>query len=459
MRRDSAFGDAAPVRLGEDLDWPTVDCATCGRELPELRRRARGPAVPQRLGQPHLPAAVRRPAAGAAPAAVRADRARRPRHGPGVPGAVPALARLPAAPRGRCCSARTRASSARSSSSWSTASGVVIWDAIPESMRSHPDVGRRVGLRRRATPSPTCTRSTTRSCGLADLGRPDGFVARQVARLAQPLGRGRRGRRRTPVMREVADAARAAPCPRPQRAAILHNDLKLDNCQFDPADPDRVHSVFDWDMATLGDPLVDLGTLLNYWPDPADRPGDRGIYPDGQETLGLPTQAEIVAALRRRDRPRPVAGIGWYQAFACWKTAVVLQQLHDRYLRGETADERMATRGDRVAELAARARRLLGGSGGDGAQPPTQRRRAATGELGLRDRAGIPGAARLDRRVRARRGRADRPAHRPRLRHDRPGPAAADPAAAGAGPRARAVGLPPRARTWAARATARSSSP
>jgi aminoglycoside phosphotransferase (APT) family kinase protein len=149
--------------------------------------------------------------------------------------------------------------------------------------------------------------------------------------------------------------------PSPQRVAILHNDLKLDNCQFDPADPDHVHSVFDWDMATLGDPLVDLGTVLNYWPDPADRPADRGIYPEGQEALGLPAQAEILTvygAVTGLD----LTGIRWYQAFAAWRTAVVLQQLHDRYLRGETSDDRMASRGDRVAEFAARARRLLLGS-------------------------------------------------------------------------------------------------
>ena len=60
-----------------------------------------------------------------------------------------------------------------------------------------------------------------------------------------------------------------------------------------------------------------------------------------------------------------LTNVRWYQAFACWKTAIVLQQLHDRYLRGETADERMATRGDRVAELAGRARRLIRGADSD----------------------------------------------------------------------------------------------
>ena len=67
---------------------------------------------------------------------------------------------------------------------------------------------------------------------------------------------------------------------------MLHNDFKLDNCQFDPRDPDRVKSIFDWDMATLGDPLADLGTLLNYWPDPSDDDEDRPLHAPGMELIG-----------------------------------------------------------------------------------------------------------------------------------------------------------------------------
>ena len=236
--------------------------------------------------------------------------------------------------------------------------GVVIWDSIPPSMRHHADVARRVGFAVVRALADLHQVEYAR-VGMAELGRPDGFVARQL--------RGWRSRweavassAANAVMTEAADALERTR-PEPQRAAILHNDLKLDNCQFDPADPDHVHSVFDWDMATLGDPLVDVGTLLNYWPDPSDAPDDRGMYPEGQDGLGLPAQAEILAVYGEVTG-LDLAGVRWYQAFAAWKTAVVLQQLHDRYLRGETSDDRMASRGDRVAELAARARRLLSGS-------------------------------------------------------------------------------------------------
>ena len=69
--------------------------------------------------------------------------------------------------------------------------------------------------------------------------------------------------------------------------SIVHNDLKLDNCQFDPADPDRVLSIFDWDMTTLGDPLIDVGTLLNYWPDPGDSDGAQRASNPGLTHMGL----------------------------------------------------------------------------------------------------------------------------------------------------------------------------
>ena len=237
-------------------------------------------------------------------------------------------------------------------------SGVVIWDSIPASMRCHADAARRVGFAVVRALAGLHQVDYAR-IGLADLGRPDGFIARQL--------RGWRSRWEAvaspaaiATMIEVADLLERT-MPPTQRAAILHNDLKLDNCQFDPADPDLVHSVFDWDMATLGDPLVDVGILLNYWPDPSDSPGDRGMYPDGQEMLGLPSQAEILAVYGAVTGLE-LADIRWYQAFASWKTAIVLQQLHDRYLRGETSDERMASRGDRVTEFAARAARLLQGA-------------------------------------------------------------------------------------------------
>jgi aminoglycoside phosphotransferase (APT) family kinase protein len=237
--------------------------------------------------------------------------------------------------------------------------GEVIWGVIPDSMASHPDVGRRVGL---AVIDALAELHLVEpeSVGLGDLGRPHGFVERQVAgwtkrwELAAPPDA-------EPLMSVVAERL-AAVIPANPRAAILHNDFKLDNCQFDPSDPDRVKSIFDWDMATLGDPFIDLGVLLNYWPDPADTDEDRPIYNPGMESLGLPTRAEVIERYAARTG-FDVGDVHWYEAFACWKTAVVLQQLYTRYVRGESTDERMATRGEKISPQARRAMSILERSG------------------------------------------------------------------------------------------------
>jgi aminoglycoside phosphotransferase (APT) family kinase protein len=142
----------------------------------------------------------------------------------------------------------------------------------------------------------------------------------------------------------------------------VHNDLKLDNCQFDPADPDRVLSIFDWDMTTLGDPLIDVGTLLNYWPDPGDFEGAQRASNPGLTHMGLPTRAEIVARYAQRASA-DVAEVWWWEAFALWKTVVVVQQLHRRWVRGESQDPRMARIADRMPALIAAARTVLDAAG------------------------------------------------------------------------------------------------
>jgi aminoglycoside phosphotransferase (APT) family kinase protein len=233
--------------------------------------------------------------------------------------------------------------------------GVVMWETLPESMAALPNAGRRMGF---AVVDALAELHAVvpGDCNLERPGRPRGFVRRQLDGWA---------RRWELVSSETLDARMRRVsslleqrCPESSQVAIVHNDFKVNNCQFQGGEPDIVRSVFDWDMATLGDPLIDLGTLVNYWPDPLDTPGDRGIYVDGFERQGLPTHGEVI------ERYRACTGfdtseLSWYVAFGAYRTAVALQQLHARYLRGETSDERMSTRGERVGELALRAERLL----------------------------------------------------------------------------------------------------
>ena len=109
-------------------------------------------------------------------------------------------------------------------------------------------------------------------------------------------------------------------------------------------------------MATYGDPLCDLGTLLNYWPDhtlAADSP-EAFICASATRSLALPSRGEVIeryAATSTLD----LSAIRWYEAFGCWKTCVILQQLYARALRGESTDQRMVQRGEMVGPLARRA--------------------------------------------------------------------------------------------------------
>jgi aminoglycoside phosphotransferase (APT) family kinase protein len=223
--------------------------------------------------------------------------------------------------------------------------GVVVRTRIPDEMRQHPDVARRVSFAL-VDAMADFHDVDYEKADLADLGKPAGFAERQVA------GWKKRWEAAKDVELPLFDAVHArlaSSVPASGRASLVHNDLKLDNCQFDPADPDRVKSIFDWDMTTLGDPLVDLGTLLGYWTqpdDPADRSPTNALTNQG----GFPTRRELAARYAAR-RDVPLESIAWYEAFAIWKTAVVLQQIYIRFVRGQTTDERFRLMGPRVPAL------------------------------------------------------------------------------------------------------------
>ncbi|MHB2028699.1 MAG: phosphotransferase family protein [Acidimicrobiales bacterium] len=234
--------------------------------------------------------------------------------------------------------------------------GQVIWGVAPPSMKHHEQLGKRVGLAV-VDALAELHNLDPRSAELDDLGRPEGFVDRQLSGW-HDRWRAVSEYANTNLMDEVA-VLLIEKKPVTEKTSILHNDYKIDNCQFDPQNPDRVLSIFDWDMATLGDPLIDVGILLNYWPDPQDGEVDRPVFPVGLDTFGLPTRAEAVDRYVERTGA-DVRNLHWYEAFAAWKTGIVLQQLYARFLRGETSDARQGDKGgDRVTSQASRAMRIL----------------------------------------------------------------------------------------------------
>lgn len=233
--------------------------------------------------------------------------------------------------------------------------GVVIWTAVHPSM-SQPDAPRQLGLAT-VTALAELHLVDPGACDLSDLGRPDGFVARQLSGWKRRWDLVATPNFDPLISRGFDKLTRQLPVS--GAPTLLHNDFKMDNCQFADGDPSRVVSVFDWDMATLGDPLIDFGTFLNYWPDPSDTEADHALFHPGMDTMGLAPRADLIARYGQVVG-KDVSNVSWYEAFACWKTCVVLQQLYQRWVRGESTDERMATKGDNIEMLARRALRLLG---------------------------------------------------------------------------------------------------
>ena len=238
--------------------------------------------------------------------------------------------------------------------------GFVIRDDIPAEFAGQPELNRRVGLAL-VDALADLHRVDPVEIGLDGLGRVEGYLERQLsgwtrrweASLGGPEETGSRDGM-APVLDWLARAL-----PRERAGALLHNDYRLDNCLLHIADPARIVAVLDWDMCTQGDPLADLGYVLNYWVEPGDDPAWREIASMPTWRDGFPSRAETVARYAERTGS-DIGDVLWYQAFAAFKLAVIIQQIYIRYVRGQTQDARFATYATRVLGLAKKARALIG---------------------------------------------------------------------------------------------------
>lgn len=174
--------------------------------------------------------------------------------------------------------------------------------------------------------------------GLAAFGKPTGYIERQITGWTR-----RYLNAQTDEVAEVEQAAAwlADHLPAEVGAALIHGDYKYDNLVLDPADPTRIIGILDWEMATVGDPLMDLGTSLGYWVDPSD--GDEiKMLPVGPTLApGNLDRRQVVQRYAERSGHDPGSGL-FYYVYGLFKVAVIAQQIYKRFVDGHTKDPRFA---------------------------------------------------------------------------------------------------------------------
>jgi aminoglycoside phosphotransferase (APT) family kinase protein len=193
-------------------------------------------------------------------------------------------------------------------------------------------------------------------CGLADLGNPDGYVARQVRGWSKRYRDARTGD--VPDFEAVMAWLSAGMPPDYPKPALVHNDYKFDNVILDPADLTRIIGVLDWEMATIGDPLMDLGACLAYWVEPGDSDELKLIRTLPTLCPGMLTRRQIVEWYEKKTG-ETITNFAWYYCFGLFRLAVIAQQIYYRFFHGQTTDKRFRMLGFAVGILEKAAVRVI----------------------------------------------------------------------------------------------------
>jgi len=341
--------DTRPVRASEKLDWPRIE-AWLGDALP---RRPPAPMEVEQFPGGHsnltymlrfgdLELVLRRPPLGPVPPRAH-DMAREFRllaavhpHFPLAPRPIVLCQDASVAGCTFYVMERRR--------------GMVIRLDEPEGVRGRPEVRRAISESMIDTLADLHAIDVMAQ-GLEALGKPAGFVARQIRGWTERWHGAKTSE--LPEMEQLAAWLEQRIPPDPARPALVHGDYKLDNVMLAADDPRRLVAVFDWEMSAVGDPLIDLGILLCYWVHVAE--AARGDAISTVTTApGWLGRAAILDRYASRSN-QTLDRIALYEVFALFKLAVVLQQIYARFVRGQTDDPRFAGMGERVTMLARKA--------------------------------------------------------------------------------------------------------
>lgn len=199
-----------------------------------------------------------------------------------------------------------------------------------------------------------------RAQGLENLGKPQGYLERQVRRWSGQIDLTLPQTRPLPRLREVTQWLRDN-VPESGPATVVHGDYKLDNVMFAEETPARLVAMFDWEMATIGDPLADLGWMLSYWGETGLRSGTQTAFLwEVTQREGMRSREELVARYEEKSK-RKVENFQFYLVLAVWKLAAILEGLYALLLMGTAANPIVAESEFRVPDLIERAHRLMAG--------------------------------------------------------------------------------------------------
>jgi aminoglycoside phosphotransferase (APT) family kinase protein len=186
--------------------------------------------------------------------------------------------------------------------------------------------------------------------GLEGFGKPTGYLERQLRRFT---GLWEHNRTRELEQVEQVGAWLAVNMPQSPPATIVHGDYRLGNTMFAHGAPARMLAILDWEMATIGDPLADIGYMMLHWVQ-ADEEAGRFTLQSVTHLPGFPTRQELIAMYEERSG-RSMQSLSWYVALALWKAVVFMEGNYKRAISGATDDPYLKTFGEGVVELADRA--------------------------------------------------------------------------------------------------------
>jgi aminoglycoside phosphotransferase (APT) family kinase protein len=196
-----------------------------------------------------------------------------------------------------------------------------------------------------------------RAAGLEDFGKPTGYLERQLKRFNGLWEHNKT--RELSIVQEVGEWL-ADNRPESPEATIVHGDYRLGNAMAADGPPGRIEAVFDWELATIGDPLADIGYLTATWVQDGDAEDTSFSSLSAVTRLeGFPTREQLVARYEEGSG-RAVEALNWYQALALWKAAVFMEGNYKRFLSGSTDDSYLGLFDEGVPKLAEKARELAG---------------------------------------------------------------------------------------------------